>query len=107
MGDEHVQDDDQQDTGDERMADEQGGDEPQEEALGDLDAIDGADDASPTDAVAAGLRDALGSMREEADRIATLDTGEEQVEAAERFAEQAGTLDEQVGAASRAADERD
>ena len=76
-----------------------------DEPIGDLDDLAGG--ASPEDAVAALLRDALGTMREEADRIATLGTGEEQVEAAERFAEQAGALDEQVGAASRAADERD
>ncbi len=53
------------------------------------------------------LRESLGSMREEADRIATLGTGEEQVEASEKFAEDAGTLDEQIGAASRAHDAGD
>ncbi len=56
------------------------------------------------DVVTDELRESLGQMREEADRIAALGTGNEQVEAAERFAEDAGTLDEQVGAAARAAD---
>jgi hypothetical protein len=60
---------------------------------------------SPEDAVAEQLRDALGQLRSEADRIATLGTGEQQVEAAEQFAEDAGRFDEQVGAAARAADE--
>jgi hypothetical protein len=50
------------------------------------------------------LRESLVQMRQEADRIATLGTGTEQVEAAERFAEDAGRLDEQVGAAARDAD---
>ena len=62
------------------------------------------DDAAPEPAVDDGLRGALGEMREEADRIASLGTGEEQVEAAERFAEDAGKLDEQVGRAARDAD---
>jgi hypothetical protein len=60
---------------------------------------------TPEDAVAEQLRDALGELRSEADRIATLGTGEQQVEAAEKFAEDAGRFDEQVGAAARAADE--
>lgn len=51
------------------------------------------------------LRESLAGMREEADRIATLGTGEEQVEAAERFAEDAGRLDEQIGSIARAADD--
>lgn len=57
------------------------------------------------DGVAAELRDALVDMRSEADRIAALGTGAEQVEAAERFADDAGRLDEQVGSAARSADE--
>lgn len=57
------------------------------------------------DDVAAELRDALVDMRSEADRIAALGTGTDQVEAAERFADDAGRLDEQVGSAARAADE--
>ena len=72
------------------------------EAITDLDDVT---DTTPADAVADSLKEALGSMREEADRIATLGTGEEQVIAAEQFAEDAGRLDEQVGAAARAADE--
>lgn len=60
---------------------------------------------SPEVAVAEQLRDALGQLRSEADRISTLGTGEQQVEAAEQFAEDAGRFDEQVGAAARAADE--
>ncbi len=64
-------------------------------------------DVTPADAVADSLREALGSMREEADRIATLGTGDEQVAAAEQFAEDAGKLDEQVGAAARSADADD
>lgn len=75
-------------------------DEP--EAITDLD--DSAD-VTPADAVADSLKEALVTMREEADRIATLGTGEEQVAASEQFAEDAGKLDEQVGAASRAADD--
>ncbi len=51
------------------------------------------------------LRERLTEMRAEADRIGTLGTGVEQVEAAERFAEAAGALDEQIGAAARAAEE--
>ena len=51
------------------------------------------------------LREQLGEMREEADRIGELGTGTEQVEAAERFAEAAGRLDEQIGAAARDADD--
>lgn len=62
-------------------------------------------DPTADDAVTDGLRDALGTMRGEADRIATLETGEEQVEASEKFAADAGTLDEQIGAASRADDD--
>lgn len=73
----------------------------QQDADGELDPTS---DAAPEDAVASGLRDALGELRTEADRIAGLGTGQEQVEAAERFAEDAGRLDEQVGAAARAAD---
>jgi hypothetical protein len=60
---------------------------------------------SPADVETEQLRDALGSMRDEADRIATLGTGQEQVEAAEQFADGAGRLDEQIGAAARAADD--
>lgn len=77
----------------------------QHEVDGDADVeLDPASDATPEDAVATQLRDALGELRAEADRIAELGTGQEQVEAAERFAEDAGRLDEQVGAAARAAD---
>lgn len=72
-------------------------------ALGDLDTGDAA--SAPEDEVAASLRTALGEMRGEADRIATLGTGQEQVEAAERFAEDAGRLDEQIGSSARAADD--
>lgn len=70
--------------------------------------VDGhEDEVAQADAgVAEGLRTALGQMREEADRIAALDTGDEQVQAAERFAEAAGTLDEQIGSSARADDER-
>jgi hypothetical protein len=78
--------------------------EDESEAITDL---DDAGDVTPADAVAESLREALGSMREEADRIATLGTGEEQVAASEQFAEDAGKLDEQVGAAARAADAAD
>jgi hypothetical protein len=51
------------------------------------------------------LRESLATMREEADRIAGLGTGQEQVEAAEQFAEDAGRLDEQIGSSARAADD--
>ena len=65
----------------------------------------------PADGADAGasdeLRGALGEMRQEADRIAALETGDEQVEAAEQFAEDAGKLDEQIGSAARAADDDD
>jgi hypothetical protein len=50
------------------------------------------------------LRESLSEMRGEADRIASLGTGQEQVEAAEAFAEDAGRLDEQIGSAARAAE---
>lgn len=77
--------------------------QPQPDApLGDL---DDADAESPEVGVAESLRNALGEMRTEADRIATLGTGQEQVEAAERFAEHAGRLDEQIGSSARAADD--
>lgn len=66
---------------------------------------DAQDTAGAEDDVAENLRGALGAMREEADRIAALGTGPEQVEAAERFAEDAGRLDEQVGSAARSADD--
>lgn len=58
------------------------------------------------DARSDALREQLGEMRGEADRIAALDTGVEQVAAAEAFVDAAGALDEQVGAAARAAGER-
>ncbi len=57
------------------------------------------------DAKSDALRERLGELREEADRIGGLGTGPEQVEAAERFAEDAGRLDEQLGAAARDADD--
>lgn len=83
--------------------------QPQPEVpLGDLDAAAAeaaAADVSPEAEVAESLRQALGEMRTEADRIAALGTGQEQVEAAERFAEDAGRLDEQVGSSARAADD--
>ncbi|MBC7461274.1 MAG: hypothetical protein H7287_07920 [Thermoleophilia bacterium] len=60
---------------------------------------------APEAAVAESLRAALGEMRGEADRIASLDTGEEQVQAAERFAEAAGSLDERIGSSARADDD--
>jgi len=61
--------------------------------------------AEPQETVADELREQLGSMREESDRIAGLDTGTDQVEAAEQFAGDAGRLDEQIGSAARAADD--
>ena len=70
-----------------------------------IEAREASEGTDGDDAVADELREALQQMREEADRIAALGTGDEQVEAAERFAEAAGKLDEQVGAAARAADE--
>jgi hypothetical protein len=73
-----------------------------EEPIGNLDEEESGD--APDDAVAESLRAALGTMREEADRIAALGTGDEQVAAAEQFAEDAGKLDEQVGSAARAAE---
>lgn len=51
------------------------------------------------------LQSQLAQMRVEADRISALETGDEQVEAAERFAEDIGRLDERVGAAARDADD--
>ena len=71
----------------------------------DVPVLDADDAGTPEDDVAQHLRSALGTMREQADRIATLGTGPEQVEAAERFAEDAGRLDEQIGSAARAADD--
>lgn len=69
--------------------------QPQPDEPTGVDASDGSEE----------LRGALSEMRQEADRIATLETGDEQVEAAERFAEDAGRLDEQIGSAARAADD--
>jgi hypothetical protein len=65
----------------------------------------GQEPAAAEDAASDELREQLAQMREEADRIGTLGTGAEQVEAAERFAEAAGALDEQIGSAARAAEE--
>lgn len=80
--------------------------QPQPEAtVVDDDAVDPDVDTADESVLPEGLRDALGDMRSEADRIAALGTGEEQVEAAERFAEGAGRLDEQIGSAARAADD--
>ena len=45
-------------------------------------------------------------MRDESRRIADLGTGDEQVAAAEGFADAAATLDEQIGSTARAEDER-
>lgn len=59
---------------------------------------------APEDAVSASLRAALEQMREEADQIAALGTGDEQVKRAERFVEAAGGLDEEIGSAARAED---
>jgi hypothetical protein len=73
------------------------GDEP----LGDLDG-EAVAETAPEGAVAESLRNALAEMREEADRIAGLETGDEQVQSAEQFAEAAGTLDEQIGSSARA-----
>ena len=73
--------------------------------LGDLD--DEVVDVSPEMAIAESLRTALGAMRSESDRISELGTGVSQVEAAEKFAEDAGRLDEQVGSAARRADDDD
>ena len=89
-------------AGDEPSDEPEVADEP--EAITDL---GDAGDTTPADAVADSLKEALVTMREEADRIATLGTGEEQVAASEKFAEDAGNLDEQVGAAARAADDDD
>jgi len=63
-------------------------------------------DATPADSVAESLNNALSAMREEADRIAALDTSDDQVTAAERFAEGAGQLDDEIGTAARGDDER-
>lgn len=85
---------------------EEARDEQVEEARDDQDGRDveaahGTGDDRTTDE----LREQLAQMREEADHIATLGTGDDQVEAAERFAEDAGKLDERIGAAAREADE--
>lgn len=86
---------------DEPAEDEPVDDHETETVVEPIDDLDDTADVTPVDAVTDSLREALGTMREEADRIATLGTGEEQVAAAEKFAEDAGTLDEQVGAAAR------
>jgi len=72
--------------------------------LGDLDDV-ALEELAPEVAVAESLRNALNEMRSESDRIASLDTGDEQVQAAERFAEAAGSLDEQIGSSARADDD--
>ncbi|MCW2956511.1 MAG: hypothetical protein JWO69_1380 [Thermoleophilia bacterium] len=69
----------------------------EDSVLGDLD--DG--DHSPEAAVAESLRKALETMRDESSRIAALETGDEQVQAAEQFAEDAGKLDEALGSQAR------
>lgn len=51
------------------------------------------------------LREAVAEMRAEADAIAALPTGDEQVAAAERFTEDASQLDRQLGAAAREDDD--
>lgn len=63
-------------------------------------------DAGPEAAVSESLRNALDQMRDESRRIADLGTGDEQVAAAEGFADAAATLDEQIGSTARAEDER-
>lgn len=73
------------------------------EAIDDLDA--GDEEASPELAVADSLRNALETMREESTRIAALETGDEQVQSAEQFAEDAGALDEQLGSMARGDDD--
>lgn len=74
-------------------------DEKAVESLGDLDEV--LDELSPQDAVTESLRTALTAMRAEADRIATLGSGSDLVTSAEQFADGAGQLDEQLGAAAR------
>lgn len=80
-------------------------DEPTESPAGDEPAGDEPQPPAADDAQTDELRESLTQMRSEADRIATLGSGQEQVEAAEQFAEGAGRLDEQIGAAARAADD--
>lgn len=63
-------------------------------------------DAGPEHAVDESLRNALDQMRDESQRISELGTGDEQVEAAERFVDAAGKLDERIGSHARAEDER-
>lgn len=79
-------------------------------ADGDTDVITALDDpfedAGPEAAVSESLRKALDQMRDESRRIADLGTGDEQVAAAEGFADAAATLDEQIGSTARAEDER-
>jgi acetylornithine/succinyldiaminopimelate/putrescine aminotransferase len=88
-------------NGDEHEEQETSADAPAQEQ-----ATDSTEEtASGEDRVTDELREQLAEMRAEADRIATLGTGDEQVEAAERFAGDAGTLDERIGAAARDTDE--
>ena len=67
---------------------------------------EGLGDVGPEAAVSESLRNALEQMRDESRRIADLGTGEEQVVAAEQFADAGATLDEQLGSSARAEDER-
>lgn len=105
----HDQGDDQVQAGEAQQAPEpQETTERPEEAASAPDALGDLDDAlnvAPEVAIAQSLRNALGNMRQESDRISSLGTGEEQVEAAEKFAEQAGELDEQIASAARADDD--
>lgn len=100
-GDEH-EETGEEPTGNERTVDDQPNDESDHAAEQASDPGVGADgDDAETDE----LREQLARMREEADRIASLGTGDEQVDAAEKFAEDAGALDERIGAAARDADD--
>lgn len=60
-------------------------------------------DEEPIDATSA-LREQLKELRDEAQRVSELTTGTDKVDAAERFADAAGALDERLGAASRSTD---
>lgn len=81
--------------------------EPREDEAVEVDVLGDLDDTAavePELGVAESLRNALGELRTESERIGGLGTGQEQVEAAERFAEDAGRFDEQIGSAARSAE---
>jgi hypothetical protein len=89
-------------TGTARVRDDEhgDGDELSHEPLGDLHDDDEMD-LSPEHAVVDSLQSALKQLRDDADRLAQAPLDDDKVAAAERLAEQAAALDEQIGSIAR------